>query len=97
MFPYPYVQSFSIHTILLFYLELHTNAAGPLAVLLLSLLPNCIVIGVTTLTYSYGNFRQVLFLGLAAAVPRVILYFTLVGSYDARGVAISYSVGCVVA
>jgi O-antigen/teichoic acid export membrane protein len=74
----------------------YTNASTSLAILLFSLLPNSIVIGVTTLTYSYGNFRHVLFLGLAAAVPRVILYFVLVGPYGTTGVAISYLIGSVV-
>jgi O-antigen/teichoic acid export membrane protein len=93
--------SFSIifysYNITLLFGTAYTSASFSLEVLLLSLLPNCILIGVTTLAYSYGNFRQVLFLGLAAAVPRVILYFTLVGSYGATGVAISYSVGSVIA
>jgi O-antigen/teichoic acid export membrane protein len=88
---------FYSHNITLLFGTAYTNAAIPLEILLLSLLPNCVLIGVTTLTYSYGNFRQVLFLGLAAAVPRVILYFTLVGTYGTTGVAISYSVGSVVA
>jgi O-antigen/teichoic acid export membrane protein len=88
---------FYSYNITLLFGTAYTDASVPLAVLLLSLLPNCIVIGVTTLAYSYGNFRQVLFLGLAAAVPRVILYFLLVGPYGTTGVAISYSVGSVVA
>jgi O-antigen/teichoic acid export membrane protein len=93
--------SFSIifysYNITLLFGTAYTNASLSLEILLLSLLPNCILIGVTTLAYSYGNFRQVLFLGLAAAVPRVILYFTLVGSYGSTGVAISYTVGSVIA
>lgn len=75
----------------------YTNASLSLEILLLSLLPNCILIGVTTLAYSYGNFRQVLSLGLASALPRTLLYFTLVGSYGVTGVAISYTVGTVIA
>jgi O-antigen/teichoic acid export membrane protein len=88
---------FYSYNIILLFGPAYADASLALTVLLLSLLPNCIVIGVTTLAYSFGNFRQVLFLGLAAAVPRVILYFFLVSSYGSTGVAISYSIGSVIA
>jgi O-antigen/teichoic acid export membrane protein len=95
--PLSFSVIFYSYNIILLFGASYTNASFSLEILLLSLLPNCILIGVTTLAYSYGNFRQVLFLGLAAAVPRVILYFTLVGSYGSTGVAISYTVGSVIA
>jgi O-antigen/teichoic acid export membrane protein len=74
----------------------YTDGSTPLQILLLTLLPFSFFIGVTTLVYSYGNYRQVLLLGLASALPRTLLYFALAGPYGATGVAISYAAGTII-
>jgi O-antigen/teichoic acid export membrane protein len=52
--------------------------------------------GVTALVYSYGNYKQVLAIGLATSIPRTTLYFVLVPIYGNTGAAISYTIGAVV-
>jgi O-antigen/teichoic acid export membrane protein len=73
----------------------YTNASTSLGILLSTLLPFSFFIGITTLVYSYGNYRQVLLLGLVSTLPRVFLYITLTGSYGATGVAVSFAVGTI--
>jgi len=74
----------------------YTNASMSLEILLLTLLPFSFFIGVMTLVYSYGNYRQVLLLGIASALPRTLLYFVLSGPFGATGVAVSYAVGTII-
>jgi O-antigen/teichoic acid export membrane protein len=67
-----------------------------LTVLLLSVLPSAVTTGVNTLVYSYGNYRQVLEIGIAVSVPRVMLYFILVPIYGGTGAALSYTLGSII-
>jgi O-antigen/teichoic acid export membrane protein len=64
-----------------------------LEILLLSMLPTTVLSGINALVYSYGNYRQVLAIGLAMSIPRTLLYFTLVPTYGGTGAAMSYTVG----
>jgi O-antigen/teichoic acid export membrane protein len=75
--------------------EEYVNGAISLQILLLSILPVCVISGVTTLLNSYGFYRYVLILGLAMSIPQTILYFTLVPLYDTIGAALGYTIGCV--
>jgi biotin transporter BioY len=45
------------------------------------------------LTYAYGNYRDVLLIGLATAIPRSLLYFVFVPSFGGVGAALSYTLG----
>ena len=67
-----------------------------LQILLTSMIPLAVVGGVTALAYSYGNYKQVLIIGMAMNLPRTILYFMLVPIYDSTGAAISYTIGSIV-
>src|SRR3989475_1080867 len=67
----------------------------PLEILLVSMLPTAIMTGINTLVYSYGNFRQVLVIGLSSNIPRAVLYFTLVPIYGSMGAAVSYTIGSI--
>lgn len=67
-----------------------------LQVLMLSALPTAIITGISTLVYSYGNYRQVLIIGLAASLPRTILYFVLVPISGGVGAALSFLIGSAV-
>jgi O-antigen/teichoic acid export membrane protein len=60
------------------------------------MLPMAILGGVNALVYSYGNYRQVLLIGLAMSIPRTILYFILVPTYGGTGAAISYTIGSLI-
>jgi O-antigen/teichoic acid export membrane protein len=74
----------------------YTQGALSLQILLLSMLPTAILTGVNALAYSYGNYRQVLMIGLATSVPRTMLYFVLVPTFSSTGAAISFTIGAVV-
>jgi O-antigen/teichoic acid export membrane protein len=67
-----------------------------LQILLLSILPVAVLSGINTLVYSYGNYRQVLIIGLAMSIPRTVLYFALVPVFGGMGAAISYTVGSII-
>jgi len=73
----------------------YVNGALSLEILLLSILPLCVISGLTTLLNSYGYYRHVLILGLAMSVPQTILYFALVPLYETMGAALGYTMGCV--
>jgi stage V sporulation protein B len=74
----------------------YAQGASSLEVLLLSMLPMAIVSGINALVYSYGNYRQVLLIGLAMSIPRTGLYFVLVPIYGGLGAAIAYTLGSIV-
>jgi O-antigen/teichoic acid export membrane protein len=74
----------------------YTQGALSLQILLLSMLPTAILTGVTALAYSYGNYRQVLMIGLATSIPRTMLYFILVPTFTSTGAAISYTTGALI-
>jgi len=67
-----------------------------LEILLLSMLPMAILSGINALVYSYGNYKQVLLIGLALSVPRTVLYIILVPLYGGMGAAMSYTLGSVI-
>jgi len=67
-----------------------------LKIFMLSILPNSIYSVVTQLVYAYGNYRQVLMLGLAASVPRSLLYFILVPSFGGEGAVTSFLIGTLI-
>jgi O-antigen/teichoic acid export membrane protein len=76
--------------------QAYIEASSSLEILLLSMLPTTVLTGVTVLVYSYGNYKQVLAIGLATSIPRTILYFVLVPIYGNTGAAVSYTTGAIV-
>jgi O-antigen/teichoic acid export membrane protein len=74
----------------------YTNGSSSLELLLLSMLPMIVLSGINTLVYSYGNYRDVLMIGLAVSIPRTLLYFVLVPIYGGPGAAIGYTVGSII-
>jgi O-antigen/teichoic acid export membrane protein len=76
--------------------QAYIEASSSLEILLLSMLPTAVFTGVTALVYSYGNYKQVLAIGLATSIPRTTLYFVFVPIYGNTGAAISYTIGAVV-
>ena len=67
-----------------------------LQLLLVSMLPITVATGIRTLVYSYGNYRQVLTIGLFTGIPRIILYFVLVTFYGNVGAASAFTIGAVI-
>jgi O-antigen/teichoic acid export membrane protein len=76
--------------------EDYIKGSSSLEILLLSMLPFTIMTGINTLVYSYGNYKQVLAIGLASSIPRVVLYILIVPFYDITGAAISYTIGAII-
>jgi O-antigen/teichoic acid export membrane protein len=76
--------------------QAYIEASSSLGILLLSMLPTAVLTGVNALVYSYGNYKQVLAIGLATSIPRTILYFVLVPIYGSTGAAMSYTIGAIV-
>ena len=74
----------------------YSEGSSSLEVLLLSMLPTAIMTGMSILVYSYGNYRQVLAIGLATSIPRTLLYFILVPVFGGAGAAISYTIGSII-
>jgi O-antigen/teichoic acid export membrane protein len=74
----------------------YANGSLSLQILLLSMLPMAVTNGVSTLAYSYGNYRHVLLIGLAMSVPSTGLYFTLVPIYGGLGAAVGYTLGTLI-
>lgn len=74
----------------------YINGSLTLEILMVSILPTAITVGIVNLCYSYGNYRKVLLIGLASNIPRTLLYFILVPSLEGIGAAISYSAGAII-
>lgn len=98
------IISLPISHILIFYsmdiMELfgRSYAAGSsaLEILLLSTVPTAMITGISVLVYSYGNYKQVLGIGLASSIPRTVLYFVIVPMYGGTGAALTYTIGAFV-
>ena len=73
--------------------ENYIEGSFALEILLISIPVLVIGQGVRTLTYAYGNYTQVLWLGLGLSLPRIILYFILVPLYGTSGAAFSFTLG----
>lgn len=71
----------------------YIKASPVLKVLISSLVFMVLTVGVTNLAYAYDAYMYVLAIGMAANIPRVILYYLLVPFYEGFGAAISFSIG----
>jgi O-antigen/teichoic acid export membrane protein len=74
----------------------YEEGALPLQLLLLSALPTAIAAGISILMYSYGSYREVLLIGLATSIPRILLYFIFIPWYSGTGAALSFTVGSII-
>ncbi len=94
--PITSIVMFYANDILYIFGKEYAEASFALEILLVSVLPIIVGRGVITLVYSYGNYRQVLALGLARDIPRISLYFILVPIYGISGAALSFTVGSLI-
>ena len=76
--------------------QVYIDGSTSLELLLLSIPPTVVMIGINTLVYSYGNYKQVLAIGISANIPRAILYFILVPIFGNTGAAISNIIGSII-
>ena len=81
-FPISFAFIFYSKQIMQLFGEDYIKGSSSLEILLLSMLPFAIMTGINTLVYSYGNYKQVLAIGLASSIPRVVLYILVVPFYD---------------
>jgi O-antigen/teichoic acid export membrane protein len=73
----------------------YIEGSTALQILLLSVFPTTVMNAVGILTYAYGNYKDVLLIGLATAIPRTIMYFVFVPWYGIFGAALSYTLGSI--
>ena len=73
----------------------YVAASFSMQILLSSSLPILVASGITVLVHAYGHYKQVLAIGLATNVPRIILYFLLIQMYGNEGAALSYTIGAI--
>ena len=74
----------------------YASASMTLIVLLAGLAPLVLSGVITCLCYAYNMYREVLFIGLAQNIPRVILYLVLVPKASGLGAAASFTIGSVI-
>ena len=67
-----------------------------LEILLFSMMPLTVVGGIRILVYAYGNYRQVLAIGIGTSIPRILLYFILVPLYGSEGAGLSFTIGSII-
>jgi O-antigen/teichoic acid export membrane protein len=73
--------------------EAYLPASTPIMILAAGFLLAPLVNGYTTYTYALGRYQEVIFIGLAGNLPRIILYTLLIGRLAEAGAAISFSLG----
>ncbi|RLE86638.1 MAG: hypothetical protein DRN04_19185, partial [Thermoprotei archaeon] len=75
--------------------EQYSDIALPLQILVLAIIPIALTASVNSLTYAYGKYREVLGIGLAQNIPRIILYPTLTPIAGASGASVAFLVGSI--
>lgn len=73
--------------------ESYTQGHLILEILMISMMPLVLANGIRILSYAYGNYRQVLAIGMATSFPRIALYLMLVPIYGSLGAGISFTTG----
>ena len=74
----------------------YADSSSLLRLFLIAIFPNSISLMIGQLVYAYGNYRQVLYIGLASSITTTLLYFVLVPIFGSTGAAMSYLVGSIV-
>jgi len=72
------------------------DGSSSLEILLLTIIPMALNAAIINLALTYGNYRQVLAIGLSANIPRALLYFILVPIYGGVGAAEAYVIGSII-
>jgi O-antigen/teichoic acid export membrane protein len=75
----------------------YVQASLPLKIILISALTMTFNFAMITLVYSYGNYWQVLYIGLGSSASRILVYFLLVPLYGSIGAATAFTAGSIVA
>jgi O-antigen/teichoic acid export membrane protein len=73
--------------------EAYLSASTSIMILASGFLLAPLVNGYTYYAYALGKYREVILIGLAGNLPRIILYLFLIGKFAETGTAISFSLG----
>jgi len=73
--------------------EAYLSASTSIMILASGFLLAPLVNGYTYYAYALGKYREVILVGLAGNLPRIILYLLLIGKFAETGTAISFSLG----
>jgi len=73
--------------------EAYLSASTSIMILASGFLLAPLVNGYTYYAYALGKYRDVILIGLAGNLPRIILYLFLIGEFAETGTALSYSLG----
>jgi O-antigen/teichoic acid export membrane protein len=73
--------------------EAYLSASTSIMILAFGFLLAPLVNGYTYYAYALGKYREVILIGLAGDLPRIILYLFLIGMFAEAGTAISFSLG----
>ena len=75
----------------------YAAASTPIQILAAGYLLTPAYLGYTYYAYALGKYREVMAIGLAENIPRLVLYAILTGVMGERGVAVGYSTGMIFA
>ena len=73
--------------------ESYLSASTPIMILATGFLLAPLVNGYTYYAYALGRYQEVILIGLAGNIPRIVLYTLLIGKLAETGAAISFSLG----
>jgi O-antigen/teichoic acid export membrane protein len=73
----------------------YADASLLLRLFLITIFPNSISLMIGQLVYAYGNYRQVLYIGLSSSIPTSLLYLILVPILGSTGAVIGYLLGSI--
>lgn len=86
---------FSSEEIMELFGENYIEGSSSLQILLVSMFPVTITVAVAFLLHANGKYKEVLIIGLAASMPRIILYFIFITWFSSIGAALSYTTGSI--
>src|SRR5437867_3693818 len=96
MLPFSCSLILSSKEVMQLFAQNYISGSSSLEILLLSMHTMTVITSIKSLVYSYGNYRDVLLIGLAVSIPQTLLYFVLVPIYSGAGAAIAYTVGSII-
>jgi O-antigen/teichoic acid export membrane protein len=73
----------------------YADASLLLRLFLIAIFPNSISLMIGQLAYAYGNYRQVLYIGLSSSITTSLLYLILVPILGSTGAVIGYLLGSI--
>jgi O-antigen/teichoic acid export membrane protein len=73
----------------------YIEGASSLQILLISLFPLTITVAIAFLLHAKGRYKEVLMIGLAASMPRIVMYFLFTTWFSGAGAALSYTTGSI--